>query len=45
MSPYLAALSGGAPPVAVFVATMLAGMAAHRFAAAPGSGATAPNSG
>lgn len=43
--PAVAALSTGALPVAVFVATMLVGMAAHRFAAAPGSGATAPRSG
>lgn len=40
--PAVAALSSGALPVAVFVATMLVGMAAHRFAAAPRSRATAP---
>ncbi|WP_375455249.1 DUF6691 family protein [uncultured Methylobacterium sp.] len=40
--PAVAALSTGALPVAVFVATMLVGMAAHRLAGAPRSGATAP---
>lgn len=41
--PAVAALSTGALPVAVFVATMLVGMAAHRFATAPKSGTTAPS--
>ncbi|RZK96977.1 MAG: YeeE/YedE family protein [Methylobacterium sp.] len=39
--PAVAALSTGRLPVAVFVAAMLVGMAAHRFATAPGSRAAA----